>query len=216
MCPRPNQNATPPVPNPASDRERLLSLSLGIARSGFFVLDLRTDVVHVDASFWRMIGEASDGPSGSFEQLIHRVHPDDRDLMIADVAAVKRAIDRWNQRRSDLIERIDETLLAQLPTPDPARAEQHSETAGMMIDRLAILGLKIFHLSTLQARKRAVNIDQECAEKVALLEKQREDLAECFTRLIEDATAGRRYFKMYRQFKAYNDPRLNPVLREES
>jgi hypothetical protein len=134
----------------------------------------------------------------------------------AHIAAVKRAIDCWNQRRSDLIERIDETLLAQLPTPDPARAEQHSETAGMMIDRLAILGLKIFHLSTLQARKRAVNIDQECAEKVALLEKQREDLAECFTRLIEDATAGRRYFKMYRQFKAYNDPRLNPVLRGES
>ena len=85
-----------------------------------------------------------------------------------------------------------------------------------VIDRLAILGLKIFHLSTLQARKRAVNIDQECAEKVALLEKQREDLAGCFVRLIEDARAGRRYFTVYRQFKAYNDPRLNPVLSERS
>jgi len=86
----------------------------------------------------------------------------------------------------------------------------------MMIDRLAILGLKIFHLSTLEARKREAKIDRECADKVCVLERQREDLARCFARLIEDAKAGRRYFKLYRQFKAYNDPRLNPALRGKS
>lgn len=129
------------------------------------------------------------------------------------IATVKRAIDRWNQRRSDLVERIDHSILASLPAPDRSRAEQHSETSGMIIDRLAILGLKIFHLGSLEARKHDTAIDAECAGKVAELERQREDLARCFVRLIEDAGAGRRYFEVYRQFKAYNDPRLNPALR---
>jgi hypothetical protein len=134
----------------------------------------------------------------------------------AHVAAVKRAIDRWNQHRSDLTECIDRQFLATLPSADPRHAVLSSETPGMILDRLSILSLKIFHLTGLSARGLSSAIETEILEKVAILEGQQRDLANCFIELISDAAEGRRYFKLYRQFKAYNDARLNPALSRAS
>lgn len=128
------------------------------------------------------------------------------------ITVVKHAIDRLNQQRNDLAEQLDLALLAAAPAMDPA-VPLHSETPGLMIDRLSILALKHFHTAEEAGRASADEAHRERNRaRLATLQEQRTDLAGCLDQLWQEVLAGRRRFKLYRQLKMYNDPSLNPVL----
>jgi hypothetical protein len=129
----------------------------------------------------------------------------------ADLARVKHSIDGFNQLRNDLVERIDLWLLGHLEQNDGAPL--HSETPGLMIDRLSILALKIYHTREEAHRGTATEEHrQRNLARLELLEEQRGDLASCLDVLWFEVLEGTRRFKLYRQLKMYNDPELNPSM----
>lgn len=139
-----------------------------------------------------------------------------RDPHIAptDALALKRRIDRSNQDRTDLVEEIDSyfhKLYQEVkPLPD---ARLNTESPAWAVDRLSILALKIWHMQEQVDRQDATPKHiQKCQAKLDVLKEQQVDLSTAIDQLLEDIAAGRKYMKVYRQMKMYNDPATNPIL----
>lgn len=136
------------------------------------------------------------------------------DINPADALALKRRIDSSNQERTDLVERIDSYFRARykdvVALPN---ATINTESPAWAVDRLSILALKIFHMRE-QAERSDASAEhiQKCRAKLAVLQEQQVDLSTAIDQLLDDIAAGRKYMKVYRQMKMYNDPETNPVL----
>lgn len=186
---------------------------------------------HLTDSWHRAPDDASASAPSDWLTLVARQHRANFDLWHtedeartpgatdAELAEVKRRIDRLNQLRNDLVEQLDNALLAELGAqglPNP-HAPLHSEPPGLIIDRLSILALKIFHSREEAGRAGAGPIHVERnRQRLAILEEQRADLAACLDTLWRQTLDGSRRFKLYRQLKMYNDPSLNPAIYRRS
>lgn len=165
-------------------------------------------------------------PEGSIEQTLFaknwvdavQWHLEDiiRDPEIDPVAALalKRRIDRSNQVRTDMVEELDTYFRTKYADVEQLEdATINTESPAWALDRLSILALKIYHMQAEVDREDASEEHrQRCAAKLAVLTEQRTDLITAIDQLLDDIAAGRKYMKVYRQMKMYNDPATNPVL----
>ncbi len=144
-----------------------------------------------------------------FEDIIRDPHIDP-----VEALSLKRRIDRSNQDRTDLVEQIDSYFrqkYSDVNVLDDARL--NTESPAWAIDRLSILALKIYHMKEQAERTDATEEHREkCAAKLRVLQEQQVDLTLAIDQLLDDIAAGRKYMKVYRQMKMYNDPSTNPVL----
>ena len=140
-----------------------------------------------------------------------------RDPNIDPVAALtlKRQIDASNQDRTDMVEYIDSYFLKKYADVSvKSDATINTESPAWAVDRLSILALKIFHMEEEATREDASDQHREtCNSKLQILLEQRVDLFTALDQLLEDIAHGRKYMKVYKQMKMYNDDELNPVLR---
>jgi len=132
----------------------------------------------------------------------------------AEALVLKRRIDKSNQDRTDLVEQIDTYFREKYADvevlPD---ARINTESPAWAVDRLSILALKIYHMRE-QAERPDASAEHraKCQAKLGVLMEQQVDLSTAIDQLLEDIEAGRKYMKVYRQMKMYNDPATNPVL----
>jgi Protein of unknown function (DUF4254) len=165
-------------------------------------------------------------PAGSFEHLLYaknwidtvQWHLEDiirlPEINPIEALQIKRRIDKSNQERTDMVEKMDDYFLEQFKSVTPkSSAKINSETPAWLLDRMSILLLKIYHMKEQTERKDAsADHIEKCKLKLDVLTEQKTDMRLAFDQLMEDIKSGDRKMKVYRQMKMYNDASLNPML----
>ncbi|MDR2562547.1 MAG: DUF4254 domain-containing protein [Prevotellaceae bacterium] len=170
---------------------------------------IKNPYTHPNIEYYLYLKNTIDTVQWHLEDIIRRP-----DIDPVEALKIKRRIDKSNQDRTDLVELIDSWFL------DKYKDVKHlpevtinTETPAWAVDRLSILTLKIYHMrcETLRADASREHIEA-CKQKLKVLEEQENDLSQAIDSLISDIAAGRKYMKIYKQMKMYNDPALNPEL----
>ncbi|MBL7832921.1 MAG: DUF4254 domain-containing protein [Cyclobacteriaceae bacterium] len=164
--------------------------------------------------------------TGSFEHLLYaknwidtvQWHLEDiirlPEINPVEALQIKRRIDKSNQDRTDMVEKMDDYFLDQFKGVTPkSSAKINSETPAWLLDRMSILLLKIYHMKEQTERTDAsAEHIAKCKAKLDVLLEQRSDMQLAFDQLMDDIRSGDRKMKVYRQMKMYNDASLNPML----
>lgn len=139
----------------------------------------------------------------------------DPDIEPNAALALKRQIDASNQNRTDLVEYLDAYFLELYKSVEiDENASINTESPAWAFDRLSILALKIYHMQEEASREDASEEHlKACKQKLDILLEQKEDLSTAIEQLLNDISQGKKYMKVYKQMKMYNDDELNPVLR---
>lgn len=182
-----------------------------------------TELHHACITQWKASGVSSQ--HNGFYRLVEENHAFNYQLWHAEdrarrddmgpefVYQAKREIDQCNQARNNRMEAMDTWLFNLLQPAAHDQCPVNSESPGMMIDRLSILALKSYHMA-LQTKRQDVNEEHRrtCYDKLTVIQQQLEQLALCLDTFVNEILAKKRTFRVYHQFKMYNDPTLNPEL----